>query len=154
MANIEHTVDVNVAVGKAYSQWTRFQQFPAFMEAVKSVKVLDDGTLEWTAEIAGQERTWIAEIYEQVPDHVIAWRSTSGEKNAGRVTFQELDLAKTRITLAMEWSPDGLIEKAGDALGLDDRQVERDLERFKEYIEGGGIEKGVFRGEVAGAERR
>jgi uncharacterized membrane protein len=153
MANIEHTVDVKVAVGKAYSQWTRFQQFPAFMEAVKSVKVLDDGTLEWTAEIAGQERTWIAEIYEQVPDHVIAWRSTSGEKNAGRVTFQELDLAKTRITLAMEWSPDGLTEKAGDALGLDDRQVERDLERFKEYIEGGGVEKGVFRGEVAGVER-
>jgi uncharacterized membrane protein len=153
MANIEHTVDVNVAVGKAYSQWTRFQQFPAFMEAVKSVTVLHDGTLEWTAEIAGQERTWIAEIYEQVPDHVIAWRSTGGEKNAGRVTFQELDLAKTRITLAMEWSPDGLIEKAGDALGLDDRQVERDLERFKEYIEGGGVEKGVFRGEKAGVER-
>jgi uncharacterized membrane protein len=154
MARIEHTIDVNVAVGKAYSQWTRFQQFPAFMQAVKRVEVRPDGTLEWTAEIGGQERTWTAEIYEQVADHVIAWRSTSGEKNAGRVTFQELDLAKTRITLVMEWSPDGVIEKAGDALGFDDRQVERDLERFKEYIEGDGVETGVFRGEVAGVERR
>jgi uncharacterized membrane protein len=153
MATIQRSIDVNVAVGKAYSQWTRFQQFPAFMEAVKRVRVVDDGTLEWTAEIGGQERTWTAEIYEQEPDRVIAWRSTSGEKNAGRVTFQELDLAKTRITLVIEWSPDGVIEKAGDALGLDDRQVERDLERFKEYIEGGGVEKGVFRGEVAGVER-
>jgi len=153
MATIERSIDVNVAVGKAYSQWTRFEQFPAFMESVKRVKVVDDGTLEWTAEIAGQERTWTAEIYEQEPDRVIAWRSTSGEKNAGRVTFQELDLARTRITLAMEWSPDGVIEKAGDALGFDDRQVERDLERFKEYIEGGGVETGVFRGEVAGVER-
>lgn len=154
MAHIEHTIDVDVAVGKAYSQWTRFEQFPAFMEAVKSVKVVDDGTLEWTAEIAGQERTWTAEIYEQVPDHVIAWRSTSGEQNAGRVTFQELDMARTRITLAMDWSPDGALEKAGDALGFDDRQVQHDLERFKRYIEGGGVETGSFRGEVAGAERR
>jgi uncharacterized membrane protein len=123
MARIEHTIDVNVPVGKVYSQWTRFPQFPAFMEAVKRVQVLHDGRLEWTAEIAGQERGWTAEIYEQEPDRVIAWRSTGGEKNAGRVTFQELDLAKTRITLAMEWSPDGVIEKAGDALGFDDRQV-------------------------------
>ena len=154
MAKIERSIDVNVAVGKAYGQWTRFHQFPAFMEAVKRVEVVADGTLEWTAEIAGQERTWTAEIYEQVSDQVIAWRSTSGERNSGRVTFQELDLAKTRITLVMEWSPDGVIEKAGDALGFDDRQVERDLERFKEYIEGAGVENGVFRGEVAGVEHR
>jgi uncharacterized membrane protein len=154
MATIERSIDVDVAVGKAYSQWTRFQQFPSFMEGVKRVVVLDDGTLEWTAEIAGQERTWTAEIYEQEPDHVIAWRSTSGADNSGRVTFQELDLAKTRITLAMQWSPEGAVETAGDALGFDDRQVQRDLERFKEYIEAGGVETGIFRGEVAGGVTR
>lgn len=154
MAHIEQSIDVNVAVGKAYSQWTRFQQFPAFMQAVKRVDVRPDGTLEWTAEIAGQERTWTAEIYEQEADRVIAWRSTSGQPNAGRVTFEELDLAKTRIKLAMEWAPDGAVERAGDALGFDDRQVASDLQRFKEYIEADGVETGLFRGEVAGGVER
>jgi uncharacterized membrane protein len=154
MANIEHSIDVNVAVGTAYNQWTQFERFPEFMQAVKRVKQLDDKTLEWTAEIAGRERTWTAEIYEQEPDQVIAWRSTSGERNSGHVTFEEIDPNTTRVTLAMEWTPEGAVEKAGDALGFDDRQVEGDLERFKEYIEGRGVETGAWRGEIAGGVKR
>lgn len=150
MATIERSIDVNVAVGTAYNQWTQFERFPDFMEAVKRVEQTDDKTLEWTAEIAGRERTWTAEIHEQEPDQVIAWRSTSGEPNSGRVTFEEVDPNTTRITLAMEWSPEGAVEKAGEALGFDDRQVEADLERFKEFIEGRGQETGAWRGEIAG----
>jgi uncharacterized membrane protein len=85
---------------------------------------------------------------------VIAWRSTSGAPNSGRVTFEEVDPNTTRITLAMEWSPEGALENAGDALGFDDRQVEGDLERFKEYIEGRGVETGAWRGEIAGGVER
>lgn len=154
MATIERSIDVNVAVGTAYNQWTQFEEFPRFMQAVKRVEQLDDKRLEWTAEIAGHERTWTAEIYEQVPDEVIAWRATSGEPNSGRVTFEEVDPATTRITLVMEWSPEGTVEKAGDALGFDDRQVQGDLERFKEFIEGRGQETGAWRGEIAGGVQR
>ena len=150
MATIERSVDVNVAVGTAYNQWTQFEQFPRFMQAVKRVEQIDDKTLEWTAEILGQERTWTAEIYEQVPDEVIAWRATRGEGNSGRVTFEEVDPNTTRITLTLEWSPDTAVEQTGDALGFDDRQVEGDLERFKEFIEGRGQETGAWRGEIAG----
>jgi uncharacterized membrane protein len=154
MATIERSIDINVAVGTTYNQWTQFEQFPAFMQAVKRVEQIDDKTLEWTAEIAGRERTWTAEIYEQEADRVIAWRSTSGERNSGRVTFEEVDPNTTRITLTMEWTPEGAVEKAGDALGFDDRQVEGDLERFKEFIEGRGHETGGWRGEVVGGVER
>ena len=102
MATIERSIDVNVAVGTAYNQWTQFERFPDFMEAVKRVEQIDDKTLAWTAEIAGRKRTWTAEIYEQEPDQVIAWRSTSGEPNSGRVAFEEVDPDTTRITLTME----------------------------------------------------
>jgi uncharacterized membrane protein len=155
MAKIERSIDVNVPVSTAYNQWTQFEEFPRFMQAVTRVEQVTDTTLSWTAEIAGRERTWTAEIAEQEPDQVVAWTSTSGAPNSGRVTFQELGPETTRVMLVMEWQPDGAVEQAGDALGFDDRQVEGDLKRFKEYIEGRGVESGAWRGEiVGGVERR
>ncbi|HEU4572779.1 MAG TPA: SRPBCC family protein, partial [Candidatus Limnocylindrales bacterium] len=83
----QHSIDVNVPVRTAYDQWTQFEDFPRFMEGVERVVQLDDTTLEWTADINGQKRTWRAKITEQEPDQRIAWTSIEGAKNAGVVTF-------------------------------------------------------------------
>jgi hypothetical protein len=48
----------------------------------------------------------------------------------------------------MDWEAEGLVEKAGSAIGLDDRRVKGDLERFKKLIESRGQESGAWRGEV------
>ena len=90
MASVTKSIDVRVPVRTAYDQWTQFEEFPRFMEGVKSVKQLDDTHLHWIAEIGGQTKEWDAEITEQIPDERIAWRSTSGAKNAGVVTFHRL----------------------------------------------------------------
>ena len=154
MAKIERSIDVYVPLSTAYNQWTQFEEFPKFMQAVTSVVQVDDKTLHWTAEIAGRERSWTAEIHEQEPDQSIAWRSTTGEQNSGRVSFEEIGPQQTKVTVVMEWQPDGAIEAAGEALGFDDRQVEGDLERFKEFIEGRAHETGAWRGEIAGGVER
>ena len=52
------------------------------------------------------------------------------------VTFEELSEVSTRVTVTIDWQPDGLVEKAAGALGLDNVQVLVDLERFKEWVEG------------------
>ncbi len=148
MGNLESSIDVNVPVSTAYNQWTQFEELPRFMGGVKSVRQLDDKTLDWTAEIAGQEKNWQAEITEQTPDQRIAWTSTSGARNAGAVTFHRIDDNTTRVMLQLDFEPEGALESAGDALGIPERQVEGDLERFKEFIESRGSETGAWRGEV------
>ena len=50
--------------------------------------------------------------------------------------------------MQMDWQPEGVIENVGTALGLDDRQVSKDLHRFKELIESRGRESGAWRSEV------
>jgi hypothetical protein len=40
------------------------------------------------------------------------------------------------------------IGNVGTALGFDDRQVSKDLDRFKELIESRGQESGAWRGDV------
>ena len=149
MATVESSIDVNVDRTTAYDQWTQFESFPQFMDGVKSVRQLDDRRLHWVAEIGGETREWDADIIEQIPDQRIAWSSTSGEPNGGVVTFQTLGDKMTKVHLRMDYEPQGLTEKAGDLLGIVDRQVKGDLERFKRFIESRGEETGSWRGTVA-----
>jgi uncharacterized membrane protein len=107
-----------VPVRTAYNQWTQFEEFPKFMEGVDSVTQLTDSLTHWTVTIAGRTREFDAEITEQHPDERVAWRSTGGETaHAGVVTFHKLDEGSTRVMLQVETHPEGLVEKAGDALG-------------------------------------
>ena len=154
MSEVTKSIDVNVPIGAAYDQWTQFEEFPRFMEGVKSVRQLDDTHLHWAAEIAGIEKEWDAEISEQHPDERVAWHSTSGNKNAGVVTFHRLDDNTTRVTLQMDVEPDGPIETLGDWAGVLDRQVEEDMDRFAKYITGHGEPTGAWRGNVESPSSR
>ena len=148
MSTVTESVDVNVPVRTAYNQWTQFEEFPRFMEGVESVRQSDDRHLHWVAEIGGVRREWDAEITEQHPDERVAWRATTGTKNAGVVTFHRLDTNRTKVMLQLEVDPEGFVEQAGDRLGFVSRRAASDLERFKEYIEARGKETGAWRGDV------
>jgi len=154
MASVVESIDVSVPVSTAYNQWTQFEEFPRFMEGVKSVKQLDDTHLHWVAEINGKTEEWNAEISEQHADERIAWRSTDGPDNAGVVTFHRIDDTTSRVTLQMDVDPQGVVENVGTALGFLDRQVKGDLERFKEFVESRGAETGAWRGEVEAPAQR
>lgn len=148
MSRITEAVEVAVPVRTAYDQWTQFETFPSFMKGVKSVRQLDETTLEWVADVGGQEKRWNAKITEQEPDQRIAWTSTQGAHNAGVVTFHRIDDGVSRVTLQLDVDPEGPVENVGDALGLVKSQVKGDLERFKTFIEARGRETGAWRGKV------
>ena len=152
MAKINKDIVVDVPVDVAYDQWTQFESFPQFMEGVKEVIQLDEKTLRWEAEIAGKDEEWEAEITEQTPNTIIAWRSTTGTPNAGAVRFEPVDGAKTRISLEISYEPQDAIEKVGDALGVLERRVSGDLGRFKEFIEKRQAPTGAWRGEIHGGK--
>jgi hemerythrin superfamily protein/ribosome-associated toxin RatA of RatAB toxin-antitoxin module len=149
MTKVDRSVEVEVPIRTAYNQWTQFEEFPQFMNGVQQVEQLDQRTLRWVAEIAGVRRQWIATVLEQVPDEKVAWAATEGATNAGAVTFEPVGTARTRVTLSLDYEPEGLVEKAGDALNIVERQAAGDLERFKTFIEARGTETGGWRGEVA-----
>ncbi len=150
MASIEKSIDVNVPVRTAYDQWTQFEDFPMFMEGVKEIRQQDDKHLFWHADIGGKDVTWNSEIVEQVPDKRIAWRSTSGARNDGIVTFHPEGNDRTRVTLRLDYEPQGVVENVGSATGVVGNRVENDLRRFKDYIESRGQESGGWRGEIRG----
>jgi uncharacterized membrane protein len=148
MTHISEQIEIDVPVRVAYDQWTQFESFPKFMEGVEQVKQIDDKTLEWSAEIAGKHKTWRAEILEQRPDELIRWRSIEGARNDGVVRFDKLGGNRTRVTLELDVEPDGPLETAGAALGIVERRVKGDLERFRTFITERGAPTGAWRGTV------
>jgi len=148
MASVNESIEVDVPVSVAYNQWTQFEEFPQFMEGVKSVRQLDDTHLEWKAEIGGEEHSWQAEIGRQEPDRLVSWRAVDGKYNSGKVTFEPLEDNRTRIDVEITYDAEGWKESVGSAFGLDSRRVSGDLDRFKELIETREMETGGWRGEV------
>lgn len=148
MNTVSSDIDIDLPIRTVYNQWTQFEDFPAFMGGVEEVKQVDETTLNWRVTVAGVERDFLAKITEQVPDERVAWNSISGPSHAGVVTFHRLDENKTRVRLQFDWEPEGLVEKAGALLQLDDAQVAKDLKEFARLLESNGFESGAWRGSV------
>ncbi|URN18473.1 MULTISPECIES: SRPBCC family protein [Streptomyces] len=149
MSQVEESITVDVPVRTAYNQWTQFESFPEFMEGVERIEQVTDTLTRWTTKVNGAERSFDAEITEQIPDERVAWTTVGGEvRQAGVVTFHRIDDTTTKVMLQMDVDPEGFVETVGDKLGFVKRQVAGDLKRFKSFIESRGSETGAWRGEV------
>ena len=149
MSTVEESIEVSVPVTTVYNQWTQFESFPQFMSGVQRIEQTSDTMTHWVTKVDGVQREFDAKITEQHPDERVAWTSVEGPTQAGVVTFHRLSADSTKVMVQMDFEPDGLVETVGDKLGFLRRQVKRDLERFKEFIESRGVESGSWRGEVS-----
>lgn len=148
MARIEQSIDVNVPLRTVYNQWTQFEDFPRFMEGVQEVRQLDSAHLHWRAERHGRQVEWDSEITDQIPDHHIAWRDTSGPKNTGSVRFQAVQADRTKVQLTIECEASGSSSETAGNEQIIAQRVAQDLVRFKKLLESQGRESGAWRGEI------
>jgi uncharacterized membrane protein len=119
------------------------------MEGVERVEQLDDTHLHWVAEIAGKRDEWTPRSPNKSRTSGLHGLRREAKVTLGVVTFHRSSDDETRVTVQLDWQPEGMAENVGTALGFDDRQVSKDLERFKERIEARGTETGAWRGEAS-----
>jgi uncharacterized membrane protein len=100
--------------------------------------------------VSGKRAEWDAKIVEQSPDRRIAWVSTDGKQTGGTVSFEDAGAGRSRVKVHMTYTPEGVTEKVGSAIGLDKRRIRGDLQRFRDLIEARQVETGAWRGEVKG----
>lgn len=136
MPTVEEDIVVNAPIDRVYNEWTQYERFPAFMENVKEVRRTGPDMTHWVAEAAGQHIEWDARTIAESGRRV-AWTAQGEAGQSGEVHFEQVDPQKTRIHVKMDYSLDSSIkEAAASTLGIDDRAVARDLENFKDMIEG------------------
>jgi len=125
--------------------WRQFDNLPRFMDNLESVTMLDERRSHWVAKgPLGTRVEWEAEIHNEIPDELIAWRSLPGSDvdQAGSVHFTPTPGGGTDVQVVMQYAaPAG---KAGEAvahiLGDDPaQQIADDLRRFKQVMEAGEL---------------
>ena len=140
---IERSIVVYTDREKVYRFWRNFANLPRFMANLDEVQTLDSRRSRWIARGPGGVGVeWEAEIINETPNELIAWRSTSGSvDHAGSVRFELGPGGRgTVVRVSMQYDPPG--GPAGHAvatlLGGDaGSRIEEDLQNFKRMMESG-----------------
>jgi uncharacterized protein YndB with AHSA1/START domain len=139
MKTILKAIEVDSPVHRVYKQWTRFEDFPRFMQGVKRVILLDDQRLQWETEFSGATKEWFATITDLTPDQRIAWESEDGDYVAGVVTFEPIGTGRTRVNLKLFYDNKGAPAAEADSLSSIANHVEEDLQDFRNSWRSGRV---------------
>ena len=143
---VERSVTIARARHDLYEFWRDFSNLPQFMEHLESVRVDSPTRSHWKAKApADTSVEWDAEIVNDVPDEIIAWKSVGDPDvaNAGAVNFSDAPGDRgtiVKVTLDYEPPAGKLGALVARLFGENpDRQVREDLRKFKQLMETGAI---------------
>ncbi|MFL6254711.1 MAG: SRPBCC family protein [Pyrinomonadaceae bacterium] len=140
---VEHSITINRPPLELYSFWRNFENLPNFMNHLESVKRFGGDRSHWVAKApAGTTVEWDAEVYNDKEGEMIAWRTLEGSQvaSAGSVHFEPAGDGATNVRVNLKYDPPG--GKLGSLVARlfgenPQQQIEEDLARFKEIMEGG-----------------
>jgi uncharacterized membrane protein len=138
-------ITVNRSADEVYRRWRDIEGLPAFMAHLRSVRADSATRSHWEAEGPVGTVQWDAEIVDDRPGELLAWRSVDGADvdNDGTVRFRPAAGGRgTEIRVDLRYRPPG--GRAGrivaKLLGEEpDQQLRDDLRRFKQIVEIGEI---------------
>lgn len=139
---VESQIDLDRTPFELYALWRDFENLPAFMSNLLSVRQLNSVRSHWVAKgPVGTTIQWDADVINEIPNELIAWQTVEGSSidHAGSVHFEPLDNGQTRVRVVLRYDPPA--SKLGDAIARlfhDDpqAQVDEDLRRFKDMMAG------------------
>jgi uncharacterized membrane protein len=159
--HVEQTYTIARSPQDLYGFWRNFENLPRIMTHLEAVRCEDGRRSHWVARapgIAGGRVEWDAEIINDVPNALIAWRSLAGAEvdNAGSVRFVPAPGNRgTRVKVVIDYIPPA--GRAGKWIARlfgeePQRQIRADLRNFKRMMETRGMPKvrGRPRGEREG----
>jgi uncharacterized membrane protein len=128
---------------KLYDRWRDLENLPLILRHVEHVEVRGDRISHWVVGGAsGPTVEWDAEITEDRPGEVIAWKSLPGSDalHEGSVRFSDAPPGRgsqIELTLCYRAGAEAplspLLRKVGE------HEIREDLRRFKQWIEAGEI---------------
>lgn len=109
--HVEKAIAINRPAAEIFAFWRDVANLPQVMPHIKRVEPIDATKSRWTAEGPfGRELQWEAEIFNERPGELIAWRSLPGGdiETAGSVRFEELSHDRgTEVRLSLKYNPPG-----------------------------------------------
>lgn len=143
---VKNSLIINRAPEELYQYWHDFENLPHIMRHLESVRTTGERRSHWVAKApAGTTVEWDAEVTEDRPNELIAWRSLEGSQveNSGSVRFETAPGNRgTIVKVEINYTPPGgavgtLVAKLfGEEPG---QQAQESLRSFKQLMETGEI---------------
>jgi uncharacterized membrane protein len=137
-----NTITINRSPEELYRFWRNFENLPRFMGHLQSVTVTSETRSHWVAKgPAGTTVEWDAELVQDKPNELIAWRSLPGSpvENAGSVRFEPATGEPgTVVRVNIQYHPPaGALGRVVAKLFAQspEKQMAVELRRFKEFME-------------------
>ncbi|MFH8408803.1 SRPBCC family protein [Streptomyces sp. NPDC018019] len=134
-SSLLESVDIEAPVAVSWALWSDVTRWPEFLSHVRLVERLDDTHFSWQLSLPGADKKFVAELTEVKPQERIAWKTTGGVHHAGVVTFHRLGDTSSRVTLQIEYAPQGFVEHLGALTNLDSTLANYDLGEFRKLAE-------------------
>jgi uncharacterized membrane protein len=144
--HVEQALTINRPAEELYRYWHNLENLPTFMRHLEMVRTIDDRHSHWTAKTPmGSTVDWAAEITDDQPNRLLAWRSLpeADVTNTGTVRFHEAPGNRgTEVHMAIDYAPPG--GALGSAFATlfgeaPEQQIADDLRRFKQLMETGEV---------------
>ena len=141
---IDEAIVVNAPPQRVYDVWRNLENLPRLLSHVERVEVLDHTRSRWTVKgPAGARVSWDAELINDKPGELIAWRTTDSTlvNHAGSVTFEPAG-SGTRVCVSLQYDPPGgrFGHAVASLVSADaGSQVAHDLAEFKRALEEGRL---------------
>jgi uncharacterized membrane protein len=143
---VEESITINALPNTLYRFWHDYDNLALFMSSIESVTDLGGGRSHWVAVgPMGVKVEWDAELHNDIPGELIAWRSLPGSQleTAGSVHFDRSnDGGGTTVRVNQKINPPGvkLGVAAAKLIGEDpSARLRDDLLRFKQLVESGEL---------------
>jgi uncharacterized membrane protein len=137
IVRLEKSVQIGAPLQDVFDAWANFREIPQHVPSVQDVRVFGTRT-HWRVLVGNRPVEWDAEITQLIRRESIGWKSLSGPKHSGRITFSRLG-NDTLVHVHMNYAPSRRLLRpmvasfAGDMEGL----IERALREFKSSMEAG-----------------
>src|SRR5262249_28306053 len=140
---VQKTINIHAPVERIFDFWADHRNFPRFMANVREARPMGDGHSHWIVSgPAGLPIEWTAEITQQIPNKLLAWKSLPGStvRHGGVIHFEPIHEGSTRVHIEMCYHPiGGAIGHALAKLFGSDPKSEKDADppRMKTFIQKG-----------------
>lgn len=140
VVRMEKSIQIGRPVEEVFGSWTDFERLPSVSNIVEEVSRRDDKT-HWKTNIDGKRFEWDAEIEQFIPNQAIGWKSVSGPKHTGRISFSPVG-NDTMMHVVMNYHPPlVLLRPFFPPLGIHlENFIDQVLRDFKASLEGKGQE--------------
>jgi uncharacterized membrane protein len=157
LVQLEKSLQIGAPVEGVFRAWSNLESLAGVSPVIHEVRVR--GTLShWRVAPDGKMAEFDAEIEQLLPNEAIGWKSVSGPKHTGRITFSPIG-QNTLVHVRMNYVPPGRLLTSIAGPSVKERleaAIERVLRDFKESIEQkhSGLQRatGTFGGNLSARE--